>query len=99
MAEQAWLLLKRGLYWRPNDCGYTGIRDHAARYTEAEAKSRARDGSSGVTMVRLEDAPEFSEACYEDLARAHLAQQRAAAADIRRARAALNSQKHGGEPT
>lgn len=27
-------------------------------------------------MVRLADAPEFSEACFDDLARAHLAKQR-----------------------
>jgi len=76
MTEELWLLVKRGLYYRPNDCGYTGIRDHAGRYTADEARARA---GSEIKMVRLADAPEFSEACFDDLARAHLLKQRDAA--------------------
>lgn len=72
MSEQ-WLLIKRGLYYMPNDCGYTGIRDHAGRYTAEEARARL---GSGVTMTRLCDAPEFTDACYDDLAIAHLTKQR-----------------------
>jgi hypothetical protein len=72
MSEQ-WLLVKRGLYYRPNDCGYTGIRDYAGRYSEEEARARM---SPGIAMIRLDSAPEFSEACFEDLARKHLADQR-----------------------
>lgn len=75
MSEQ-WLVLKRDLYWRPNDQGYTGIRDHAARYTYDEAKSRVGDGSSGVSMLKESEAPEFTGACFDDLARAHLLEQR-----------------------
>lgn len=73
MATGQFLLIKRGLYYRPNDCGYTGIRDHAGRYTFDEAKSRA---INGVMMMRADKAPEFSEACFDDLARKHLAEQR-----------------------
>lgn len=68
-----WLLMKRGLYYRPDDCGYTGIRDHAGRYSFEEAQDRA---SNGVTIISLADAPEFSEACFDDLARKHLTEQR-----------------------
>ena len=31
-ADRQWLLMKRGLLWWPNHCGYTGIRDLAGRY-------------------------------------------------------------------
>lgn len=71
-----WLVVKRDLYWMPNDCGYTGIRDNAARYTEDEARRRVGDGLSGVSMVRLVDAPEFTNACFDDLARDHLIKKR-----------------------
>lgn len=64
-----WLLVKRGLYYRANDCGYTGIKDHAGIYSDGDARARL---SPGITMVRFDDAPEFSEACFEDLARDHL---------------------------
>lgn len=74
MTEQ-WLLLKRGLYWRPDDLGYTGIRDHAGRYSLDEAKARVGDGSSGVTMIKEGEAPEFTSACFDDLAREHLKKQ------------------------
>lgn len=68
-----WLLVKRDLYYRPEGKGYTGIRDHAGRYSHDEALATAKNG---VSMVKLEDAPEFSKACYDDLARDHLAKQR-----------------------
>jgi hypothetical protein len=71
MAEE-WLLVKRGLYYRPEGIGYTGIRDNAGRYSREEAESTI---GPEVTMVRLEDAPEFTDACFEDLARDHLRKQ------------------------
>lgn len=70
-----WLLVKRDLYYRPNGEGYTGIRDNAGRYTYEEAKAHCYDaGPNGnsVTMICLADAPEFSKACWDDLARKHL---------------------------
>lgn len=75
MADHMWLLEKRGLYYRPNGAGYTGIKDHAGRYTEADACSHMV-GGSGVSRIREDHAPEFSKACFEDLARKHLADQR-----------------------
>lgn len=79
--KSEWLLVKRGLYYRPNNCGYTGIRDHAGLYSEDEARSSVGDGASGVKMIRLADAPEFSEACFQDLALAHLKKKLDEAAD------------------
>lgn len=75
-ASDIWLLKKRDLYYRPAGSGYTGIRDHAGRYTEELARHYVGDGSSGVSMVRLTDAPEFTGACFDDLARDHLIKQR-----------------------
>lgn len=72
--ERAWVKMKRGLFYMPNDCGYTGIRDHAGRFTEAEAV--AETSCDGVTAMPLDEAPEFSSACFDDLARAHLLKQR-----------------------
>jgi hypothetical protein len=80
-----YLLMKRGLFYRPNAQGYTGIRDHAGRYAEAEAIARSRDGEDGVTMVLETEAPEFTASCYDDLARDHLTRQR----DEARARIAV----------
>lgn len=76
--QDAWLLVKRDLYYRPNGEGYTGIRDNAGRYTYEEAKAHCHDvpGGNPVTMVRLSEAPEFTRACFDDLARAHLQKQR-----------------------
>jgi hypothetical protein len=70
----AWVKMKRGLFYSPNDSGYTGIRDLAGRYTEAEAM--AETNCKGVTAMRLDAAPEFSPACFDDLARQHLTRQR-----------------------
>ena len=70
---EPWVKMKRGLFYMPNDCGYTGIRDHAGRYTQAEAL--AETSCEGVTAMPLADAPEFSPACFDDVARAHLKRQ------------------------
>lgn len=67
--EPRYLLLKRGLYYRPNNQGYTGIKENAGRYTKAEGDALA---DCGVTAVHEDDADEFSAACYHDVARAHL---------------------------
>lgn len=81
--ETAWLIVKRDLYYMPNGMGYTGIRDHAGRYSYEEAKQHVRDSEDGVpvTIIRLADAPEFSKGCWDDLARKHLQKQRDAARD------------------
>lgn len=87
------LLMKRDLYYRPNAMGYTGIKDNAGRYTEAEAASHA-DEASGVTAIRASDAPDFSPACFDDLARQHLEKK---LDDARREIAALRAQPQARE--
>jgi len=70
-----YLLMKRGLYYRPDAMGYTGIRDNAGRYPKAEAETHVHP-ESGVTMIPEGRADEFSPACCDDLARDHLKKQR-----------------------
>ncbi len=72
-----WLIVKRDLYFRPDRQGYTGIRDLAGRYSYEEANGYADHGCS---MVKLSDAPEFSKACYPDMAAGHMQKQRDALA-------------------
>lgn len=72
MAEH-WMLLKRGLFYRPNNCGYTGIRDEAGRYSKEDADNHLAAG--GVAM-READAPEFLPAAFDDLVVKHLTAQR-----------------------
>jgi len=61
--ERRFLLVKRGLYYRPGNCGYTGIKENAGRYLASDACP-----DSGVIAVHEDDAPIFSEACFADLA-------------------------------
>jgi hypothetical protein len=71
VVEPMFLLTKRGLYYRPNAMGYTGIKDKAGRYSRAEAETHV-DPESGVDMIAEAEAPDFSPKCYDDLAREHL---------------------------
>ena len=71
---EPWVKMKRGLFYGPNDRGYTGIRDLAGRYSEAAAT--AETTLEGVTAMPLAEAPEFAPNCYDDLAMKHLRQQR-----------------------
>lgn len=61
--EGHYLLVKRGLYYRPNRCGYTGVKSEAGRYSESEANPL-----SGVSAVHEDDAPAYSPNCYDDVA-------------------------------
>ena len=62
-----YLLLKRGLYYRPNNVGYTGIRNEAGRYDESEAYP-----GGGVTAIHESEAPYFAPACWNDVKVSHL---------------------------
>lgn len=67
-----YLVVKRGLYYCPNAMGYTGIKECAGRYTKSEAEDHA-DPRSGVTIIHESEAPEYSEKCFDDVARDHMA--------------------------
>lgn len=65
-----YLLLKRGLYWRPNCAGYTPLKSEAGRYSLEEASSRAtsrhiRDKYEGphVYMIAEARADQLAERC------------------------------------
>jgi hypothetical protein len=66
-AKAEYLLVKRGLYYRPARSGYTGIKAQAGRYFESDASP-----DCGVTAIHEASAPQFSDACYPDVAYAHL---------------------------
>jgi hypothetical protein len=66
------LIEKRGLYYRPDARGYTGLKRNAGRYSFAEAAERVGpNGPDGpqdeMCMWREDEAPEFSSACAWDL--------------------------------
>lgn len=48
--ERPYVVLKRGLFWRPEDRGYTSNIAEAGRYTREEAESRCHGGEDAVTM-------------------------------------------------
>ena len=50
-AERPYVVLKRGLFWRPEDKGYTAKIEEAGRYTKEEAESRCHGGEQPVTMA------------------------------------------------
>ena len=58
--EERFLLMKRGMYWRPNACGYTYQKSAAGRYSKEEAESRCRPGEDGVTMIEESAADDLS---------------------------------------
>ena len=66
------LIEKRGLYYRPNARGYTGLKREAGRYSFEDAVERVGpngpDGpQDGLGMWREDEAPEFSSACAWDV--------------------------------
>ncbi len=70
-APNGYLLLKRNLYERPNHMGYTGIKDNAGRYSR-EVALKHEDHYGLGHVVHESVAPDFTSACFEDLARNHL---------------------------
>lgn len=69
-----YLLMKRGLYYRPDAIGYTGIRENAGVYTKTQAESHV-DPISGVTMIAEADAPLIAPKCFDDIAVKYLLEQ------------------------
>lgn len=72
MSDQGnFLIEKRGLYYRPESAGYTGLKSDAGRYSFDEAAEivgpNGPDGSQdGMAMWREDDAPEYSPSCAWD---------------------------------
>jgi hypothetical protein len=50
------LLKKRGLWWRPDSCGYCDGVLYAGTYSRKEAESICRGSHGEVTMVPLAEA-------------------------------------------
>lgn len=55
------LLLKRGLYYRPNGQGYTGRKSEAGRYPATDARP-----AYGVTAIHEDEAPAYSDGCWPE---------------------------------
>jgi hypothetical protein len=66
-ADRKYLLVKRGLYYRPDNQGYTGVKVCAGRYLESDASPEV-----GVTAIHQDEAPMFSPACWNDIKVQHL---------------------------
>ena len=60
IVERKFLLVKRGLYYAPWRQGYTGVKDRAGRYLEADAYPPE------VVAIHEDDAPMFSPACWPE---------------------------------
>ena len=76
MSGEHYLIIKRGLYERPDHQGYTGIRDQAGRYTLEEAKSLFKRSGGECRWVHEDQAAEFLPAAWDDLVIKHLIEQR-----------------------
>jgi len=60
--KASFILQKRGLYYRPKNNGYTGIKTEAGRYDECDAIPEC-----GVFAIHEDKAPLFAPACWHDL--------------------------------
>lgn len=81
-----YVLIKRDLFECPEHMGYTGIRDKAGLWDETyiracgfeiDAKYSRRHGHYALPLA---EAPEFTTACFDDIALAHVKAQRDALA-------------------
>jgi len=74
--NKEWLIISKGLYFRPDAKGYTGIRDEAGRYDHETAMSYVTGSDGEVSIVRESEGKEFMPAAYSDLVINHLIKQR-----------------------
>lgn len=55
MVIKLFVIIKNGLYWRPNSCGYTSSRVEAGLYTEQEAKEACDHPNSSCKYKPVSD--------------------------------------------
>ncbi len=72
MSDEKFIIEKRGLYYRPNARGYTGLKSEAGRYSFEEAVLRVGPNGpegpqDGLGMWRESEAPDCSSNCPWDL--------------------------------
>lgn len=89
-----YLLMKRGLYWRPDSAGYTGLKREAGRYHFKYAADRAY-GNPEVSVIYEAHAAEFSPGCPECVKFEERAYQRGYKAGLAAAEAALAGMQEG----
>lgn len=70
-AGEVYLLIKRGLYYRPNGQGYTGLKDDAGRYDFERAKQH-HSPEDGVTYIHEDEARECSPKCAVEIVAEHM---------------------------
>jgi hypothetical protein len=63
--QDGWLLMKRGLYWRPGGHGYTGVKSQAGRWSRAKAVEICRNGDS--TRIHESEAKPYAPSCCHDI--------------------------------
>jgi plasmid stability protein len=62
--SDGWLLVKRGLYWRPNAQGYTGLKEEAGVYSdEQSAAYRDHDDVEVTIRIRASEADDIAPGC------------------------------------
>lgn len=64
-----YIIEKRGLYYRPNNCGYTGLKSEAGIYPFefADPLQRHYGEDDGFKVWKADDAPEYSSRCPWDV--------------------------------
>lgn len=82
--SDGWLLVKRGLYWRPYAQGYTGLKEEAGVYSdEQSAAYRDHDDEEVTIRIRVSEADDIAPGCSDEV-RARYWQKRAEAAEAER---------------
>ncbi|GJE37812.1 hypothetical protein [Methylobacterium persicinum] len=65
-AGRDYVLIKRGLYWRPGAQGYTGLLSEAGRYSAADAAAYAAHDNDSTRAWPADEAREFAPACWQE---------------------------------
>ena len=65
--DEQYVIIKQGLYYKPNSLGYTGVLFEAGMYSKEKADKISRNSGGQVTSMLASEAPVFSENCYDDI--------------------------------